>query len=136
MNFSTEQKSLSCLSRQRRDFLWQRVRDSNPRKRSQSPVCYRYTNPLSCMPGWTRVLLYTGRGKSQELFSNFPGNIFPGSGSIMHPAFLPRGRASPSARAGANSGMSLPPPGHGAWSGYSQALFWSFRASAPALCCR
>ena len=27
-------------------FLWQRMRDSNPRKRSQSPVCYRYTNPL------------------------------------------------------------------------------------------
>ena len=29
-------------------FFWQRMRDSNPRKRSQSPVCYRYTNPLSC----------------------------------------------------------------------------------------
>ena len=28
-------------------FYWQRMRDSNPRKRSQSPVCYRYTNPLS-----------------------------------------------------------------------------------------
>ena len=28
-------------------FSWQRMRDSNPRKRSQSPVCYRYTNPLS-----------------------------------------------------------------------------------------
>ena len=27
-------------------FYWQRMRDSNPRKRSQSPVCYRYTNPL------------------------------------------------------------------------------------------
>lgn len=27
-------------------FLWQGMRDSNPRKRSQSPVCYRYTNPL------------------------------------------------------------------------------------------
>ena len=26
--------------------FWQRMRDSNPRKRSQSPVCYRYTNPL------------------------------------------------------------------------------------------
>ena len=32
---------------------WQRMRDSNPRKRSQSPVCYRYTNPLS-----GTVLLY------------------------------------------------------------------------------
>ncbi len=28
-------------------FCWQRMRDSNPRKRSQSPVCYRYTNPLN-----------------------------------------------------------------------------------------
>ena len=28
-------------------YYWQRMRDSNPRKRSQSPVCYRYTNPLS-----------------------------------------------------------------------------------------
>ena len=28
-------------------LFWQRMRDSNPRKRSQSPVCYRYTNPLS-----------------------------------------------------------------------------------------
>ena len=27
--------------------FWQRMRDSNPRKRSQSPVCYRYTNPLN-----------------------------------------------------------------------------------------
>ena len=28
-------------------IIWQRMRDSNPRKRSQSPVCYRYTNPLN-----------------------------------------------------------------------------------------
>ena len=34
------------LRKQRASF-WQRMRDSNPRKRSQSPVCYRYTNPLS-----------------------------------------------------------------------------------------
>ena len=27
-------------------LFWQRMRDSNPRERSQSPVCYRYTNPL------------------------------------------------------------------------------------------
>ena len=30
-------------------FFWQRMRDSNPRERSQSPVCYRYTNPLSIL---------------------------------------------------------------------------------------
>ena len=32
-------------SKEYRSF-WQGMRDSNPRKRSQSPVCYRYTNPL------------------------------------------------------------------------------------------
>ena len=29
--------------------FWQGMRDSNPRKRSQSPVCYRYTNPLNAL---------------------------------------------------------------------------------------
>ena len=33
-------------------ILWQRMRDSNPRKRSQSPVCYRYTNPLCVKHGY------------------------------------------------------------------------------------
>ena len=47
-------------------FLWQRMRDSNPRKRSQSPVCYRYTNPLC-----GTVILYATSRKSQALFSNF-----------------------------------------------------------------
>ena len=27
-------------------FLWQRMKDSNPHKQSQSLVCYHYTNPL------------------------------------------------------------------------------------------
>lgn len=27
--------------------LWQRMKDLNPHKRSQSPVCYHYTNPLN-----------------------------------------------------------------------------------------
>ena len=44
-------------------FRWQRMRDSNPRERSQSPVCYRYTNPLSANS------LYPSLGKSQALFS-------------------------------------------------------------------
>ena len=26
--------------------IWQRMKDSNPHERSQSPVCYLYTNPL------------------------------------------------------------------------------------------
>ena len=33
--------------------FWQRMRDSNPRKRSQSPVCYRYTNPLFVRHSWS-----------------------------------------------------------------------------------
>ena len=37
--------------------FWQGMRDSNPRKRSQSPVCYRYTNPLNCRSAETQVLL-------------------------------------------------------------------------------
>ena len=39
-------------SEEYRVFYWQRMRDSNPRERSQSPVCYRYTNPLCqrCAP--------------------------------------------------------------------------------------
>ena len=40
--------------RQMWGLFWQRMRDSNPRERSQSPVCYRYTNPL-----WAEQLYYT-----------------------------------------------------------------------------
>ena len=46
-------------------LFWQRMRDSNPRKRSQSPVCYRYTNPLFS----ERLLLYAKKPKSQAFFS-------------------------------------------------------------------
>ena len=49
-------------------LFWQRMRDSNPRKRSQSPVCYRYTNPLYA----EHYLLYPLFWKSQEIFSNIP----------------------------------------------------------------
>ena len=46
---------------------WQRMRDSNPRERSQSPVCYRYTNPLSA-----ERLYYTHfRQKVKEYFQPF-----------------------------------------------------------------
>ncbi len=41
------------------EFLWQGMRDSNPRKRSQSPVCYRYTNPLySCSGAAPESMIY------------------------------------------------------------------------------
>ena len=61
-------------------IFWQRMRDSNPRKRSQSPVCYRYTNPL-----FGTVLLYAKETKCQAYISPFsqkyspelpPGNDF------------------------------------------------------------
>lgn len=38
---------------------WQGMRDSNPRKRSQSPVCYRYTNPLCGVLKRSNVYYYT-----------------------------------------------------------------------------
>ena len=41
------------------DGAWQGMRDSNPRKRSQSPVCYRYTNPLYQCALSKRIYYYT-----------------------------------------------------------------------------
>ena len=40
----TQKKALKPLGFQ--DFLWQRVKDSNPHIQSQSLLCYLYTNPL------------------------------------------------------------------------------------------
>ena len=52
--------------------FWQRMRDSNPRKRSQSPVCYRYTNPLCCeQHGY-----YTANSQNVKNFFSFIQNIF------------------------------------------------------------
>ena len=48
-------------------FYWQRMRDSNPRKRSQSPVCYRYTNPL-----YTEHLYYMQFSGKVKLILRFP----------------------------------------------------------------
>ena len=51
-------------------IFWQRMRDSNPRKRSQSPVCYRYTNPLYCLtPLSTGVIILTLAKKSSSFFA-------------------------------------------------------------------
>ena len=50
-------------------FFWQRMRDSNPRKRSQSPVCYRYTNPLSDKHGY---YYNQTREKVKHFFPFFP----------------------------------------------------------------
>lgn len=58
-------------------FLWQGMRDSNPRKRSQSPVCYRYTNPLYFgSRAEQRLLLYAKPAKCQEEISNFARKFF------------------------------------------------------------
>ena len=43
-------------------FIWQRNRDSNPNKQSQSLSCYRYTIPLNAL------LLYTPNGVLSSLF--------------------------------------------------------------------
>ena len=62
--------------------FWQRMRDSNPRKRSQSPVCYRYTNPL-----FLERFYYT----HSYLFVK---PIFPIFQNFILPHRFPRDRAS------------------------------------------
>ncbi len=70
--FDPSSSQKNTQPRKRAGVFWQRMGDSNPRKRSQSPVCYRYTNPLyHCDSVVARVLLYPKPGKSQELFSIF-----------------------------------------------------------------
>ena len=111
-------ESLSLFSANKKDhpngwsFCWQRMRDSNPRKRSQSPVCYRYTNPLS-----GTVLLYAKFQKSQYLI--LPFFIF----------LFPAGRAFPEGPPLSESGRSPSPLFLPAWSGYSAALPGSGGAS-------
>ena len=51
--------------------FWQRMRDSNPRKRSQSPVCYRYTNPL-----FGERVYYTQLFPNVKLFCDLVGRNF------------------------------------------------------------
>ena len=83
-------------------FLWQRMRDSNPRKRSQSPVCYRYTNPLS----QEHLLLYALFWKSQEVFQKFLIFLTP----LFYPIHLllipPTGRVFLAKHGLSNSEMS------------------------------
>ena len=51
------------------DFhIWQRVKDSNPHKRSQSPVCYHYTNPL-CRSAPKRMFNY------MQIFEKVKGKL-------------------------------------------------------------
>ena len=59
------EKDSDCITI--RVFFWQRMRDSNPRERSQSPVCYRYTNPLCVRHGY----YYTQRRKNVKNFFPF-----------------------------------------------------------------
>ena len=48
---------------------WQGMRDSNPRKRSQSPVCYRYTNPLNGFFPKRMIIITISCKKSRLIFS-------------------------------------------------------------------
>ena len=48
---------------------WQGMRDSNPRKRSQSPVCYRYTNPLNDFFPKRMIIITISCKKSRLIFS-------------------------------------------------------------------
>ena len=58
-------------------FLWQGMRDSNPRKRSQSPVCYRYTNPLNGLLPKRMIIITISLKKSRLIFS-FLQKLKPG----------------------------------------------------------
>ena len=58
-------------------LLWQGMRDSNPRKRSQSPVCYRYTNPLNGLLPKRMIIITISRKKSRLIFS-FLQKLKPG----------------------------------------------------------
>ncbi len=80
-------------------FCWQRVGDSNPRKRSQSPVCYRYTNPLCGRHGY----YYTHQGEKVKNFFPFfreffnpsaTGNSLPGNGALYTSA-VSQGKGRP-----------------------------------------
>ena len=78
-------------------IFWQRMRDSNPRKRSQSPVCYRYTNPLCGRHGY----YYTQSDANVKNFFPVFTEIFLADSTSMplvrkpiHAGFiLPRGTA-------------------------------------------
>ena len=69
-------------------FFWQRMRDSNPRERSQSPVCYRYTNPLSTVSDtWllfsSNMAYYTQLSKNVKYFFQISQNFFQTSKNTL-----------------------------------------------------
>ena len=100
-------------------LFWQRMRDSNPRKRSQSPVCYRYTNPLS---HGTFIIIRTMRKKSSTFFQNSKNFLGRSAVSISGSKLLipPRGKAFLSVRSRGCNGRSLPHLHPGAWSAGSR----------------
>ena len=74
-------------------LFWQRMRDSNPRKRSQSPVCYRYTNPLHL----ERCYYIQFSGKVKPQFKNLSFRAFRVLKLLQH---LAQGQALGSGQAG------------------------------------
>ncbi len=69
--------------------MWQRVKDSNPHRRSQSPACYHYTNPLSAVRyviGVANRYYYT---KNSEIVNPFSKKCMEYFFSTFHT--LPKG---------------------------------------------
>ena len=114
--------------------FWQRMRDSNPRERSQSPVCYRYTNPLCATRlRQARILLYPFRQKSQAIFSCF-ANFFRRCLLSMSQTskLIPKEKVFLAGHGSSGSEKSPFLPGPGAWSGYIPAPAYSGGASVAA----
>ena len=59
-------------------FIWQREKDSNPHKQSQSLSCYPYTIPLSDLaPARTVFIIAKAQKMSRGIFDFFP-DVFQG----------------------------------------------------------
>ena len=69
---------------------WQGMKDSNPHKRSQSPVCYLYTNPLRTKviillfskmstPNFKKIKLFSKRSGKDISLSRIGYFTFPNS---------------------------------------------------------
>ena len=113
-------------------LFWQRMRDSNPRERSQSPVCYRYTNPLCVRHG----SYYNQNPKKVKDFFPIPETFF----SISQLAFfipVPRETVSLSVPHGEYRKRSASPLYPGALSAKTPVPAAAEGASGSSLCsCR
>ena len=87
----TQKKALKPLGFQ--DFLWQRVKDSNPHIQSQSLLCYLYTNPLYLSAAANRYyyteIRFFVKGISEILFDFFYP-FRPPKNPLKNPLFFSR----------------------------------------------